>query len=304
MDSLKWRGIHVILTTPFNADLSLNIEGHRRNVRAAAASGAHVLVALGTQGEFHSVGMDERMQIAEVTVQEAGGLPVVIGCSHSHTLEAVALAKHARSAGADAVMLTPPYFAQVNAESVKDHTLRVARDADIGVFLYNAPERAGFNWTPDLVLDLAEADDRIIGIKQASSNAQELAETVSLVGTRMAVIGGSEAMIYQTLSLGMIGCTSTTASFHAAPFVEIYESVLEDRYVEARDRFMLLAPLRSAFKATGHAAGVKIGMDMVGLDGGPVRPPLAVPSESARNMLLKAFDSIGLESRAPAATPG
>ncbi|MBI3976883.1 MAG: dihydrodipicolinate synthase family protein [Chloroflexi bacterium] len=295
-DRARWRGIHVILITPFREDLSLNLDGHRRNVRHAVNGGAHVLVLMGTQGEFHSLSFEERKALIQVTVEEVGGrLPVIVGASHVHTLEAVELSRFARAAGADAVMLTPPYFAQVSPTSVKDHVLRVAREADVNVFLYNAPERAGFNWTPEMLLDLVSADPRIVGVKQATPNVHELAETVALVDDKMAVIGGSEAMIYQTLALGMIGCTSTTASFLAGPFVEMYNLIRENRYVEARTLFLRLAPLRRAFKAVGHAAGVKIGMDLVGLAGGPVRPPLPLASAEGRALMARAFDEAGLK---------
>ena len=221
----RWRGIHTIMITPFKPDFSLDLDGHRQNVRFAAESRAHVLVCLGTQGEFSSLSVEERRAVMRVTVEETQGRkPVICGVGSSSTLEAVALSRHARELGADAVMAVPPYFAEVTTEGVVDHFRRIVTDARIPLFLYNAPARAGFNLTPQLLERLATIDV-IVGVKQATRNVTELEETVALVGLRVAVIGGAEAMIWPALALGMIGSTSTAASFMPDPMTANLEAM-------------------------------------------------------------------------------
>lgn len=291
----RWRGIHTILITPFKPDFSLDLDGHRQNVRFAAESRAHVLVCLGTQGEFSSLSVEERRAVMRVTVEETQGRkPVICGVGSSSTLEAVALSRHARELGADAVMAVPPYFAEVTTEGVVDHFRRIVTDARIPLFLYNAPARAGFNLTPQLLERLATIDG-IVGVKQATRNVTELEETVALVGLRMAVIGGAEAMIWPALALGMIGSTSTAASFMPDPMTAIYDAAVAGRMGEGIRRYYEQSEFRAISKVVGHAAAVKVGMDLVGLAGGPVRPPLQSPSPDQRGRIVRIIEDLGVK---------
>lgn len=291
----RWRGIHTILITPFRGDLSLDVEGHRANVRFAAASRAHVLVCLGTQGEFSSLATEERKLIMRITVEETQGRkPVICGTASSSTLEAIELSRYAKDVGADAGMAVPPYYAEVTPDGVVDHFRRIAEATPLPLFLYNAPARAGFNLTPPLLARLADVPG-VVGVKQATRNITELEETVTAVGHRMAVVGGAEAMIWPCLALGMIGSTSTAASFMPDPMVRLYEAARAGRMQEALELYYAQAELRAVSKTLGHAAVVKIGMELVGLAGGPVRPPLCTPNEEERGQVLQVLARLGVK---------
>ena len=293
MDHDRWRGIHTILTTPFKEDLSLDREGMARNVSFAADSSAHVLVALGTQGEFAAVTDEERLEIMRIAVEtNQGRKPVMLGVSHSGTVAAVELTRYAKELGADAVMATPPYFNNVNDASIRDHFQRIA-EVGVPVFLYNAPPRVGYSMRPAMIAELAEVAG-IVGIKQATQNAVELDETVALAADKMALIGGAEAMIWPCLALGMIGNTATTASFWPESVVEIYEAAVRGDAHEAQALYLRLAEYRMLCKAAGHAAVVKAGMDMVGLAGGPVRPPLPVMTDAHKEHLANMLREFGV----------
>lgn len=289
------KGIHTILITPFNEDYSLNIEGHRRNVDFAAGSNAHALVCLGTQGEFHSLNSDEQKQIMKATVEaNAGRKPVICGTAHSSTLEAQELTRYAKEIGADAVLMTPPYYAQVTWKGVYDHFARIAEKVDLPIILYNAPERAGFNLTPEHLAKLSEIE-QIVAVKQASRNIMELEETVSQVGDKLAVFGGSEAMMWPCMSLGMVGSSSTAASFMPQYFVDLYEAAVNGKSEEGQALFMKLASFRRLSKRVGHAAVVKAAMDHLGLVGGPMRPPLVTPKREDLAELGAILADIGID---------
>jgi 4-hydroxy-tetrahydrodipicolinate synthase len=272
------KGIHTILTTPLTGDFEIDEAGLEKNVRFGADSNAHALVALGTQGEFPTFSTEERKRIAQITVEAAEGKKaVVIGTSHSNTREAVELTQHAQELGADGVLVTPPYFSQVKWDGVKGHFKTLSDECDIDIWVYNAPERAGFNTTPHHLVELAEFDN-VVAVKQASRNIMELEETVSVVGDELVVFGGSEAMMWPCFALGMKGSSTTGATFMPQYFVDIYEAAVEGRWEEGKALYDRLAPLRRLAKANGHAAVVKAASELVGLAGGPVRPPLSTPS--------------------------
>lgn len=290
----KWHGIHTVLITPFRNDFALDLEGHRRNVEFAAKSSAHILVCLGTQGEFSSLSLEERKALMRATVEMTRGRkPVICGTGSSSTLEVIELNRYAKDIGADAVMVTAPYFAEVTTEGVVEHFERIGDACDIPMFLYNAPARAGFNLTPQLLPRLAEVKS-IVGVKQATRNVTELEETMTAVADRMVVIGGAEAMIWPCLALGMHGNTSTAASFMPDPMVKIYEAARAADFRTGLKLYNDQADLRALAKSLGHAAVVKVGMDYVGLAGGPVRPPLRTPDAAQRTRIEKALQDFGV----------
>lgn len=290
----KWKGIHTVLITPFKSDFSLDLEGHRRNVDFAAASSAHVLVCLGTQGEFSSLSIDERKAVMRVTVDAAKGRkPVLCGTGSSSTFEVIELNRYAKDIGADACMVTAPYFAEVATEGVIDHFRRIGEASKLPIFLYNAPARAGFNLTPQLLPRLAELPN-IIGIKQATRNVTELEETVTAAKDKLLVIGGAEAMIWPCLALGMAGSTSTGASFMPEPMVAMYDAALKGKFKEGIEMYFRQAAFRQVAKVLGHAAAVKVGMDYVGLAGGPVRPPLCTPNAEQRRKVEQIIKELGV----------
>lgn len=288
-------GIHTILVTPFKKNYELDIEGHKKNVDFAAKSSAHALVCLGTQGEFHSLNSDEQKQIMKATVEaNAGRKPIICGTAHSSTLEAEALTKYAKEIGADAVLMTPPYYSQVTWKGVHDHFARISQNVDMPIIMYNAPDRVGFNLTPEHLVQLS-ALDNVVGVKQASRNIMELEESVSQAGSKLAVFGGSEAMMWPCMALGMVGSSSTAASFMPQYFVDIYDAYKQGRMQEGYDKFMALAPFRRLSKKLGHASVVKAAMDRIGLVGGPMRPPLVTPSEADLKELDGILASIGIK---------
>lgn len=285
-------GIHTILITPFTPTFEFDERGHRHNVEFAAKSNAHALVCLGTQGEFPSLGREEQKVVMRTTVEAAAGRkPVICGASHSSTQETLDLVRYAEEIGADGVMIVPPYYSQVTWPGVYAHFETIAKKTNIPIVLYNAPDRAGINLTPENLIKLAELDN-IVAVKQATRNIMELEESVSQAGGKLAVFGGSEAMMWPCLSLGMVGSSSTAASFMPQYFVDIYEAALAGRAAQGQEMFMRLAAFRRLSKRLGHAAVVKAAMDRVGLHGGPVRPPLVTPRREDLVELDAILDSL------------
>jgi len=288
------KGIHTILTTPFKSDYSLDIEGHKRNVDFAARTSAHALVCLGTQGEFHSLNSEEQKQIMKATVEaNAGRKPIVCGTSHSSTLEALELTRYAKEIGADAVLMTPPYYAAVPWKGCYDHFALISDKARIPIIIYNAPERVGYNCTPEHLEKLSELE-YVVGVKQASRNIIELEETTSQCGDKFAVFGGSEAMMWPCLAMGMVGSSSTAASFMPQYFVDMYQCAVDGRLEEGKEMFMKLAAFRRLSKKLGHAAVVKAAMDHLGLVGGPMRPPLVTPNPEDLAVIPSLLKELGI----------
>jgi 4-hydroxy-tetrahydrodipicolinate synthase len=276
-----WHGIHAVMVTPFQRDLSLDEQGLRANVEFLAASPIDAVLCLGSEGEFYALTDAERRRVAEITVDTLRGRkPVVLGVSHASSVQAVALTRHAQSIGATAVLSTAPYFGEPPLAEIRDHFARIA-EVGLPVFVYNTPSRVGYSLSPADIAAIAQVDG-VIGVKQAAPDVSQLVELLEVMdGSRCLVIGGSENTIWPALSVGAVGNTATAGSAIPGVFARLWEFASEDRLDHGRALYRALAPLRRAYSvAGGQAAVVKRLMDRAGLAGGPVRPPVRPASSN------------------------
>ena len=104
----KFSGVVAFPVTPFRDDLSLDIEGLRRNLAQLMKHPVCAVVAAGGTGEVYSLTPSEHAQVIETTVEIVNGkAPVIAGVGFNQML-AIELAKRSASAGADAILALPP----------------------------------------------------------------------------------------------------------------------------------------------------------------------------------------------------
>jgi 4-hydroxy-tetrahydrodipicolinate synthase len=291
----KFEGVFAILTTPFKADWSLDEPGLRAHCDFLAAAPVDVVVALGTESESYALTDAERRRVAEVVVEAiAGRKPVICGVSHPSTIESVALARHAKAAGADAVMSLAPYFVKAGVDGARRHFKAIA-EVGIPFFAYNSPGRVGYGLSPEELDQIAGDAPGMVGIKQAAPDLSELAALVS-TGRIAHVIGGAETAFWPALSVGARGNTATAASAVPAPFAAMWKAFESGDTSRGERVYASLEPLRRAYRmAGGQAQVVKRLQFLVGLPGGPVRPPLAEVSSSVDALLRSLLQQLAHE---------
>ena len=105
--------------------------------------GSHGLVPVGTTGESPTLSHAEHRRVVEMTIAVSGGrVPVIAGAGSNSTAEAIDLARHAKAAGADAVLVVTPYYNKPTQEGLYLHFEAIADQADIPVIIYNIPGRS------------------------------------------------------------------------------------------------------------------------------------------------------------------
>lgn len=160
-----WRGIFSIPATPFDEQGELDLDGLRRVVEFAVESGAHGIVHPVMSSEFSVLTDAERLAMMPVVVEQVNGrCPVVIGVSGVSTQSAVAFARAAQEAGADAVIAMPPYAARYEDADVVRHFAAISAVVNVPIMIQNA---AGFNpVSRDLLLTLAREVEHVHLIKE------------------------------------------------------------------------------------------------------------------------------------------
>lgn len=149
-------GVFSVLPTPFHDDASLDMDSMRRVVDLFIKGGVNGLTALGVTGEVARLTEKERQAVLEAVIDHAAGrVPIVAGTTAEGLHTCIEYTRHAKSAGASAVMISPPRMAKLNSEAVVRHFAAVAEVADIEIVVQDYPPISGFTMEPDLLARIA-----------------------------------------------------------------------------------------------------------------------------------------------------
>jgi 5-dehydro-4-deoxyglucarate dehydratase len=251
------------------------------------------LFAAGGTGEFFSLTPSEVVDVVRAGVEEtAGRVPVLSGCGYG-TAIAVELAKAIELAGADGLLLLPPYLTTAKQEGLAAHIEAVCRATSLGVIVYNR-DNAIVN--EDTLARLAERNPNLIGFKDGVGDIELMMRIYAKLGDRLTYVGGlPTAETYAPAYLEMGVTTYSSAIFNFMPewALNFYKAV------RARDHATVMAGLRDFVlpyitlrnRGRGYAVSiVKAGMNVVGRPAGPVRLPLTDLSDSEEAELKVLID--------------
>ena len=263
--------------THFRDDLAFDEGAYRRNLARLAEHKVAGLFAAGGTGEFFSLTPAEVDRVLRAAVEEtAGRVPVIAPAGHG-TAIAVELAKAAESAGADGLLLLPPYLVGSEQDGLAAHVEAVCRATKLGIIVYN---RANAQLNEQTLARLCERCPNLVGFKDGVGDVELMTRVYAGLGDRLTYIGGlptAETFALPYLEMGVTTYSSAIFNFLPDWALSFYEAVRRrDRdavYAELRAFVLPYIALRN--RKRGYAVSiVKAGMNAVGRPAGPVRPPL------------------------------
>jgi 5-dehydro-4-deoxyglucarate dehydratase len=271
----KLHGVISFPCTPFKRDLSLDLDGMRHNLRALLKHPIAAVVAPAGTGEIHCLSPSEHRAVVEVTLEEVNGkVPVLTGTGFNPPI-AAELAKQAAKAGVDGILVFPPYYPSQDDDGIAAYYRGIADATDLGLLVYS---RDWFNPSPALVARLAEEIPQLIAWKDGQADLRRLQMMRQRVGDRLHWIGGAgDDMVPGYYSIGIRTYTSSIANVAPKLSLRLHE-LASAGYSEELTGLMndLVVPLYTlrARRKGYEVSAMKAMMDMIGLVGGPVRPPL------------------------------
>jgi 4-hydroxy-tetrahydrodipicolinate synthase len=202
----EWAGIFPVLCTPFDAEGAIDVEAQRAVVAFALACGVDGLVCFGLGAEVNKLTPDERRRLTDAIVDEAAGrVPVLIGVGAEAVHTAVELARAAEAAGADGVVVPPPFTAGLAGDDLTGYFGAVAAAVDLPVMLQDASVYLGSALSPELVRRLAGEQPNIRYVK-IEAGPEETARWVAGVGSDVNVFtGDAGAYLLPCLRAGAVG---------------------------------------------------------------------------------------------------
>ena len=154
---MQLEGVYSVLPTPFTASGDLDIASLRQVIDLFVEAGVNGVTALGVTGEVARLTDDERRQVLETVVEHVNGrIGVVVGTTAEGTRTCIAYSRHARNAGATAVMVSPPRMPKLNSDAVVRHFQALAEAVDIEIVVQDYPPISGFAMEPWLLARIAK----------------------------------------------------------------------------------------------------------------------------------------------------
>ncbi len=220
------RGIVVPLVTPLTAEGEIDEAGVERLVGFLLRGGVHGLFALGSSGEFVSLGAAKKQRMAAAVVRAAAGrVPVCVGVSGNCLEEICAEARAAAELGADAVAALPPFYFRCSQSELVRFFSAIARASPLPLVLYNMPFRTNNNLEPETVQRLADHPN-IAGIKDTVGDMARTLDLLGRLGNRsdFAYLHGNELLTAPSLLLGAQGAVPAIANFAPEVMVATWEA--------------------------------------------------------------------------------
>ncbi|VAW15686.1 4-hydroxy-tetrahydrodipicolinate synthase [hydrothermal vent metagenome] len=257
--------------------------------------GTNGLVPVGTTGESPTVSHDEHRQIVSLVIEIAAGrVPVIAGAGSNSTSEAVALAKFARDAGADAILTVSPYYNKPNQEGLFQHFKAVAQAIDIPVILYNIPGRSIVEISVETMVRLREACPNIVGVKDATASMSRASLDRHHLGADFIQLSGEDITALGYNAHGGRGCISVTANVAPALCSRFQGAMAAGDFAKALQIQEKLVPLHTALFIEPNPCGVKYAAEKLGLCSSEVRLPLVAITEQTKTAIDKALAHAGL----------
>jgi 4-hydroxy-2-oxoglutarate aldolase len=267
------------------------------DVQATSANAADLMrtrlagvLALGSNGEAASLDDDEGLRvIAGVREVVPATKLLIAGAGRESTRATIAACQRAGRAGADAVLIRPPvtYRAQMTTEALVAHYTAVADASPVPVLLYNLPA-SGLTLTLPVVARLADHGN-IAGMKETSPDLERLGQFAALRGGTFPVLSGWAPVLLSAMAAGACGGILAVANVRPEACVTLFEHRRGGRHDAALEAQRALTPLARLVSSVYGVPGLKAAMDLVGQQGGPVRPPLQPASAGAREEIARAL---------------
>lgn len=270
-------GLLAFPITPFDGDMAFAPDAYGEHLAWMIANQPAGIFAAGGTGEFFSLTPDEVEDVTRRTVREvAGRMPVLASVGYGRGL-AIDLAKRAERAGADGVLLFPPYLLKASQEGLSAHIEAVCNATPLGVIIYN---RDNAVLTADTLARLCERCPNLVGFKDGVGDIEAMVRIEGTLGDRLLYVGGlptAELFALPYLTMGVT--TYSSALFNFMPnFGRGFYRAVRDGNTAAisagmRDFILPYTAIRN--RAPGYAVSiVKAGANIVGRPAGAVRPPL------------------------------
>ena len=289
-------GSGVAIVTPFTED-GVNYDKLGELIEMHIKRSTDAIIICGTTGEASTMTEEELKGAIKYTVDKTNQrIPVIAGTGTNDTAKTIKRSKYAQEVGADALLVITPYYNKTTQKGLVEHFTAVADSVDIPIIIYNVPGRTGMNITAETLHTLS-AHKNIAGVKEASGNFTQIAETAYLCGDNLDLYSGNDDQVVPLLSLGGKGVISVTANIIPEDMHNMVASYLEGDVQKSKELQLKIMPIFKAMFCEVNPIPIKTAMNLLGYNVGKLRLPLTDMTEKNLEFVNKTLLDYGLKLR-------
>jgi dihydrodipicolinate synthase/N-acetylneuraminate lyase len=286
MEKAQWKGVFTAITTPFDKSLAVDHKFLAEHANWLISSGCTGIVALGSLGEAATLQFDEKVAIV-ATLRKAlpKNIPVVAGIAGLSTAECVSLAQKTRDAGADGLMVLPPYVYKGDWRETEAHFSAVITATKLSCMLYNNPIAYGTDVSAEQVEQLGRHAN-LHAVKESSGDVRRVTAIRERLDDRMQLFAGMDDMILESIPMGAQGWIAGLVNAFPAESVRVFEAGLAGKWAEARRVYEWFLPLLRLDTVPKFVQLIKLVQQEIGRGSEIVRPPRLVLTGAEREQTI------------------
>jgi len=285
-------GTGVALITPFNKDLTVDVEGLKRVVNFNIANGVDYLVILGTTAESATLSKEEKQLVIDTIINVNNHrLPLVLGIGGNDTAAVVEEFKTRDLTAFTAILSVSPSYNRPTQEGIYQHFRAIANATSKQIIVYNVPGRTASNILPETMIRLANDFKNIVAIKEAAGDLVQAMRLISGCPTGFLVISGDDLLALPIILAGGSGVISVIGQGFPKDFSDMVRYGLDNVVSEANTIQYKIMPVIDLIFAEGNPAGIKAVLNKIELCEPTVRLPLVGISDMLRKNIEDFIDS-------------
>lgn len=271
---MQWEGVMPAMTTPFDENLKIDWSFIERHARWMEINGCTGIVCLGSLGEAATLRFDEKMNIVRgVVAAVSSSVPVVGAVSALSTEDAVGLAKALADAGAQGLMILPPYVYRGDWREMKTHVAAILRSTALPAMLYNNPVAYGTDFIPEQIHELSLEFENLAAVKESSTDIRRVTAIRALTGDRLAIFVGVDDAIVEGVEAGAVGWIAGLVNAFPRESVELFNLASAGNKKAAFDLYRWFLPMLRMDTVPKFVQLIKLVQEELGIGSARVRPP-------------------------------
>jgi 4-hydroxy-tetrahydrodipicolinate synthase len=300
MNPPKYHGILPPLVTPLCGRDALDEPGLERLLEHVLAGGVHGIFILGTTGEGPSLSYRLRRELIERTSRQvARRVPVLVGITDTAFQESLNVARWAADAGADALVVAPPYYLPEGQPELQEYLDHLVPELPLPLFLYNMPALTKVAFEPETVRRAMD-QPRVVGLKDSSGNMTYFHRVLGLLQQRpdWTLLVGPEEMLADTVLAGGHGGVNGGANLFPRLYVRLFETARAGDVARARALHQhVMAVSENLYRVGRHPSaiikGLKCALSLRGLCQDFMAEPFRRFREPERDRVRQVLDDLG-----------
>lgn len=227
-------GVITALVTPFDDNDKIDRDAVKKIIKWQVDNEISGIVVSGTTGESPNLSQDEFVEIIKIAKKILkGNIPLVAGVSSNSTNKAILQAKIAEESGADAVMITAPYYNKPTQKGIIEHFKLITQNINIPSIIYNIPGRTSVNIEIDTVVQIINECKNVVAMKEATDNIMRFAE-LSRISKDFSVLAGDDVLTLPSRVFGAKGTVSVMSNLLPDLVVELHKLCDQNQYDKAQ----------------------------------------------------------------------